>query len=159
MGSLIRQICASSEEAFEELEFFYSGSNRKGKPPVLPTSEDFVRLFKSLCTHFECIMVIVDGLDECADPEERSSILETLSNLTSYEGRNVKVVCTSRDEIDIRRNFYRFDSISIAARGNDLELYVAAAIETRMKNNSFRMKDPALKEIIINGIVSKANGM
>lgn len=160
LGSLIKQICATSDDAFDELEAFYSSYNTKGKEPSLPSDNDLEKLLKSLSRHFECVMIIVDGLDECAIPEQRSALLQTLSSLNAPEHGNIKVVFTSRDEIDIRRQFAHFESnISIAARSNDLELYVAANIENRIKNRSLRMKDPALKEIIINGIVSKANGM
>lgn len=71
----------------------------------------------------------------------------------------MKAIYTSRDEIDIRQNFSEFESISIAARGDDLELFVAAVIEDRICDRSLRLRDPMLKGIIINGIVSKANGM
>ena len=104
-------------------------------------------------------MIVIDGLDESSDPQERSSTLQLLSTLTAPEIGTIKIVFTSRDEIDIRRNFEAFEGMSIAARSNDLELYVAAVIELRIKDKSLRMRDPALKEIIINGIVTKANGM
>ncbi|KAG4441778.1 hypothetical protein IFR05_002769 [Cadophora sp. M221] len=159
LGSLIRQICASSEDAFEELESFYRECNEKSKHPVLPTCEQLGELLSRISRCFECVMIVIDGLDESSDPQERSYTLNLLSNLSTPENGAIKVVYTSRDEIDIRRNFESFEGMSIAARSNDLELYVAAVIELRIKNKSLRLRDPALKEIIINGIVSKANGM
>ncbi|KAK0118289.1 hypothetical protein ONS95_012585 [Cadophora gregata] len=159
LGSLIRQLCASSEDAFEELESFYRECNEKSKHPVLPTCEQLGELLSRISKCFECVMVVIDGLDESSDPQERSSTMHLLSTLNAPENGTIKIVYTSRDEIDIRRNFESFEGMSIAARSNDLELYVAAVIELRMKNKSLRMRDPALKEVIINGIISKANGM
>ncbi|KAH7391522.1 ankyrin repeat-containing domain protein [Cadophora sp. MPI-SDFR-AT-0126] len=159
LGSLIRQLCASSEDAFEELESFYRECNEKSKHPVLPTCEQLGELLSRISKCFECVMLVIDGLDESADPQERSSTLHLLSTLSAPENGTIKIVYTSRDEIDIRRSFEAFEGMSIAARSNDLELYVAAIIEMRIKNKSLRMRDPALKEIIINGVVSKANGM
>lgn len=104
-------------------------------------------------------MIVVDGLDEIADPEERGNVLELFSSLNTSDYGTIKCIYTSRDEIDIRERFEQFESISIAAKGNDLELYVAAVIETRIHNRTLRVKDPFLKETIINGIISKANGM
>ncbi|KUJ10376.1 ankyrin [Mollisia scopiformis] len=159
LGSLVRQVCACSSDAYLELEAFYSKCNEQGKQPTLPTCSEMEDLFKRLSQYFECLTVVIDGIDECSEHGDRLDILRTLSTLTSHEDGNIKVIYTSRNEIDIRRHFESFDSISIAARGNDLELYVAATIETRMQNKTLRMRDPALKEIIISTIVSKANGM
>jgi hypothetical protein len=104
-------------------------------------------------------MVIIDGLDECSVLDERCKTLEILSTLNSPEFGNFKTICASRDKADIRGNFSKFDKISIAARGNDLELYVSADIESRIQKKILRLKDPSLKETMIDGIVSKANGM
>jgi hypothetical protein len=159
LGSLIKQISASSDQAFEELDLFYKECNEKAKHPVLPTNEELGKLLKRISRCFECVMVIVDGLDECSLPDERVHMLQMLSALNAPEQGNIKTIYTSRDEVDIRSHFTEHNSISIAARGKDLELYVAAGIELRINNKSLRLKDPALREIIINGIVSKANGM
>jgi hypothetical protein len=158
LGSLIRQISASSDEAFEELETFYTQRNEKTKHPNLPNTEDLTDLFKRSSRCFECVMVIIDALHECSDPHERSAILQVLSTLNDGKG-NCKVIYTSRDEIDIRQHFCDYDSVSIAAPGNDLELYVAAVIEERVKNKTLQLRDPALRGIIIQGIISKANVM
>lgn len=159
LGSLIKQVGASSDEAFETLDGFYKDCNEKAKHPILPTAEELGKLLKRMSRNFECVMIIVDGLDESSLSDERGNMLQMLSRLNAPEHSNIKTIYTSRDEVDIRSHFADFDSISIAARGKDLELYVAASIELRINNKSLRLKDPALREIIINGIVSKANGM
>ena len=104
-------------------------------------------------------MVVVDGLDECLSTDQRSILLKILSALNAPQHGNIKTICTSRDLIDIREQLNGFDNICIAARSNDLELLVTAGIEQRIENKSLRLRDPALKETIINTIVSKANGM
>jgi hypothetical protein len=159
IGSLIRQLCATSDEAFRELEAYYEKYNPDPRDSISLTEDDLKALMGRVCRCFENVMIIVDGLDEIQDTEDRSNILEMLSCLNTPEYGTIKCIYTSRDEIDIRQQFEHYQSISIAARGNDLELYVAAGIETRMKSRKLRMNDPLLKETIINGIVSKANGM
>ena len=159
LGSLIRQICATSDEVFEELDLFYSDRNEKAKHPVLPTAEELDKLLRRLSTSFESVMIIVDGLDEISDSDELSKVLSTLSSLRSPADGSIKVIYTSRDEIDIKRHFSEFETISIAARGKDLELFVAAVVEGRIRNRLLRLRDPTLKGTIIDGIVSKANGM
>lgn len=133
--------------------------NEKFKHSVLPTNHELLKLLKSLSRHFECVMVIVDGLDECSLPEERGNILHSLAILNVPEHGTIKTIYTSRDDVDIKRHFSGYNSLAIAARGSDLELYVAAQIELRVKNRSLRLKNPGLKEVIIDRIVSKAQGM
>jgi hypothetical protein len=116
-------------------------------------------LLSAVSRRFESVVIVVNGLDEIAGPEERGIVLELLSSLNTSKYGIIKCIYTSRDEIDIREHFEQFESIFIAARKNDLELYVAAVIETRIHNSTLRMEDPSLKETIVNGIVTKANGM
>ena len=158
LGSLLNQICASSEQAFEELLKLYEKCNEPTHP-TLPTNDDLAKLLKRVSRYFDSVMVVVDGLDECLSSEERFKLLKILSILNEPEYGNVKTICTSRDLIDIREQLTKFDKISIAARGDDLELFVTAGIEQRIENKSLRLRDPLLKETIVNTIVAKANGM
>jgi len=104
-------------------------------------------------------MLIIDGLDECSLPDERNSILKFLSTISDAEHGHIKAMFASREEVDIKEQFSHFDKISIAAKGTDLELFVAAGIEMRIENKTLRLKDIALKGVIIQGIMSKAKGM
>lgn len=159
LGSMIKQLCAGSDDAYDELDAFYTKYHEKSNHLVPASSEDLGKLLKRLSRHFECVMIVVDGLDECALPEERNLMLELFSTLHAPDQGNIRAVYASRDEIDIREKFSRLEAISIEARGNDLELFVAAGIELRISNNSLRLNDTSLKEVIIDGIVSKARGM
>jgi hypothetical protein len=80
-----------------------------------------------------------------ACPRKKGALLKILSTFNAPERGNVKTICTSRDLIDIREQLAKFDRISIAARGNDLELYVTAGIEQRIESKSLRLRDPLLK--------------
>jgi len=159
IGSLIKQICTGSDEAFDELDTFFKKYNPKDGHPLTPSNEELGKLLMRLSRHFDCVMVIIDGLDECSLADERSATLQLLSKICAPEHGNIRAVFTSRDEIDIRSQLSECKNIPIAARGTDLELFVAAGIESRISNKTLRLKDLSLKETIIDGIVSKANGM
>lgn len=89
----------------------------------------------------------------------RGALLKVLSTLNVPEHGNIKAIYTSRDLIDIREQLAPFDMVSIAARSNDIEMYVTAGIEQRIESKDLRLRDISLKETIINTLVSKANGM
>jgi hypothetical protein len=86
-------------------------------------------------------------------------MLDFLSSLTQPEWENIKAIYTSRDELDIREALKDFVSISIAARSHDLELFGAAGIESRIKEKRLQLRDPTMKEFVINTIVAGASGM
>lgn len=162
VGSLIKQICVGSEKAFQELESLYARYHEKGKSSIPPSTGDLIMTLKCISRRLDCVMLIVDGLDECPLLEERRALLELFSTLHHPDQGNIKAIYASRDEIDIREQFTdlnQFQTISIAARGTDLELFVAAEIELRISNKSLRLKDSSLKEYIVERIVTKANGM
>lgn len=139
---------------------FYLARNEKGKNPVLPTEKELEVLFKGLSRFFSSVIVTIDGLDECSIPEERKRLLTFLSSLSSPEIGNFKTIYTSRNEIDIREQPSPCTgSISIAAGGHDLELFVAAGIASRISDKQLRLRDPTLKDNIITKIVEKVQGM
>ena len=160
LGSLVKQICVRSEDAFTELERLYSQREENGKLSSLPpTNKELGDLLKRISRYFDDVIVTTDGLNECRNPEDQNQILEYISSLNAPEHGTLKAIYTIRDEIDIREQLSDFKPISIAARGNDLELFVAAGIESRIKNKQLKLKDPTMKEIIIKNIITKANGM
>lgn len=73
--------------------------------------------------------IIIHGLDEITDPEECCKILKSLASLNTPADGSMKAIYTSRDGIDIRQFFSEFESIFIAARGDDLELFVAMLLK------------------------------
>lgn len=158
LGSLISQICAYSEGAFEDLQQVYTQFN-EATHPVLPTILELKKLLIRSTSHVDYVAIIIDGLDECLSTDERSNLLNFISSINTPQYGNNKIICTSRDLVDIREHLFDFDRISIAARSNDLELYVTAGIEQRLEAKSLRLRDKLLKEYIVNTIVSKANGM
>ena len=119
------------------------------------TPDDLKQLLKDMIRHYECFYVVVDALDECPD-SCRHLILQTLKGLLCC---NVKLILTSRELIDIKECLSEFKHIRISANVEDLELYVAAEIETRISNRRLFIKKAAVKEKIIDTLSHGADGM
>jgi hypothetical protein len=52
-----------------------------------------------------------------------------------------------------------FDQLSIAAESQDLRLYVPAQIEARTRLRKLRIRNPSVKDKIIEALVNEADGM
>lgn len=108
-----------------------------------------------MAAHLDETMIVVDGLDEIANG--RSDVTRLLSELSNCPG--IKMILSSRPEVDIKRHLLAFNHISIAARSGDLQLYVASEIERRISNGKLTLGDPRLKEQIMQTLVDRADGM
>lgn len=85
-------------------------------------AESFIELLHNIIELLHSTTIIIDGLDEIS--ANRFDALDLIKQI--YHGRaNTRVLFASRPERDIEQCLSEFDSISIAARSSDLELYVA----------------------------------
>jgi hypothetical protein len=119
------------------------------------TPDEFCELIRSLAMNLDESMIVVDGLDEIS--RDRSDVTKLLAELSTC--LSIKVIISSRPEIDIKRHLSSFTPISIAACSADLQLYVASEIEKRISNGSLTISDPMLKEEIMRTLVARAEGM
>ena len=158
LGSLARQLARQNGDAFEKLQKLY----RKHYPDNKMTSEyepeELRDLIVDMTSTFDSTLVLVDALDECGN--NTSLVVELLASLnTNGNMSDVRTLFLSRDEQNIRDWIDGYYEISIAATSSDLKLYVGAEIEIRTRRNQLRLKDPSLKEHIMERLVSGAEGM
>jgi hypothetical protein len=85
-------------------------------------------------------------------------VTDTLASLAS-EVAGVRILIFSRKEAEMERFLEDFVSMSVAAESQDLRLYVPAQIEARTRLRKLRIKDPDVKDQIIETLVNGADGM
>jgi hypothetical protein len=144
-----------NELCLQELEKFYTAHIGLDGLERRATPDELCELIRSLAVHLDESMIVVDGLDEISSG--RSDVTRLLAVLSSCV--SIKVILSSRPEIDIKRHLSSFTPISIAACSADLQLYVASEIEKRISNGSLTISDPILKEEIMRTLVERAEGM
>lgn len=105
---------------------------------------------------FSVTTVVVDGLDEISS--SRFDAVDFLRRL-GEDNPHVRTLYASRRETDIEQCLDGYEKVSIVARSSDLELYVASEIETRTRKKQLNIKDPDLKEQIMNRLINGAEGM
>lgn len=112
-------------------------------------------MLRKMIRQFNEMSIVVDGVDECHDA---ALIADSLSSLAS-ETPNVRILIFSRKEALLVPFFEEYVHMSIAAESQDLRLYVPAQIEARTRLRKLRIKDPNVKDEIIEKLVNGADGM
>ena len=157
LGSIAKQIARHDAQAFTVLEKYYQRISSNGDISRSTSAEDLRDVVIDMTTNLSNIFLVVDGLDECAS--DRSNIVELLTSLNRPSCNDVRVLFASRNEHDIRAVLSDFAQISIAAKSADLKTYFAAELQRRIDKGSLKLRNPSLKEHIMERIVNKADGM
>ncbi|KAF6222560.1 hypothetical protein HO133_000605 [Letharia lupina] len=157
LGSLAQQFAKQDEESFAKLRQFYETHNPEHQQHFAYDSDHLWGLVRKMTLVFDCAMIIVDGLDECGT--NAPLVVDALTALNDGEDTTIKTIFLSRDEIEIRERLENYTKVSIAARSNDLRLYVGAEIDLRTRKRRLRIKDQSLKEHILERLVEGAEGM
>jgi hypothetical protein len=106
---------------------------------------------------FDHVLVVVDALDECGN-----STVEVVRCLVEISAKisHMSLALLSRDELHIRCKLDGyFKSVEIAAKKDDIILYVTCEIEERIRGRRLHIDDPELKEEILEGLIDGAKGM
>jgi hypothetical protein len=158
LRSLIKQIGLRSEESFTILKDFWKArGGSKDNPELALSPAELKQLLRSMAMPINKLFLVIDALDECIDT--RSEVLDALKNLHISKEENIRVLYTSRNEIDIQQALTTFTEVKIEAQSVDLELYVASEIQARSQSGQLRIKDPLLKAEIMERLVNEAQGM
>lgn len=157
LGAIASQLSRQKDDAYNSLQKYYDQLHPAGRLEKSPDREELRDKITEMSKHFGQIIIIVDGLDECG--ESSDVVAETLSELAKYTS-NMSMALFSRHEVNIQEWLRDdFEHIEIAAKSNDVRLYVAAEMEKRIQNRRLRISNMDLKDEIMNKLVDGAKGM
>jgi len=124
-----------------------------------PTCTEYLDLLQSLAKEYSEVYVVIDALDECVD-EKGQIIWSDLLTQLGGSVPNLRLLYTSRDIDDsIGGILKRSTRIEIRATNADIEAYVQAQVESNNHLLQFCRQDSALRNKIVQAVVSKAEGM
>ncbi|KAL6695652.1 ankyrin repeat-containing domain protein [Trichoderma pleuroticola] len=99
LSSLIKQICCCRPEIPEAAQKLGEFKTKGGRPDT----ERLEEVLLSSVYGFSAVYVIIDGLDECAElGGHRKKLLKSLRSILTNAPDNLHILCTSRNEPDIR---------------------------------------------------------
>jgi hypothetical protein len=164
LSSVLVQLCHQSDSYCQILSSFYSEHANGSRHPG---DDELIRCLKDILAFpgQAPVYLIVDGLDECPNtpdmPSPREKILMLFEDLIESQPSNLRICVTSRLEIDIKFILepLAFRSVSLHDEGGqteDIENYIRSIVTTDSK---MRRWNPADKELVINVLIKKSDGM
>ncbi|KAI8724226.1 NACHT domain-containing protein [Fusarium sp. LHS14.1] len=159
LSSLCSQLARQDEMAFLILEEYYHELTSERQLQSGPSAKKLIKVLRKLCSLIDRVYIIVDGLDECGKrAEETVESLAALLPSNIDEGLNIALL--SRNEVPIREVLGdKFQNIEIEAHTEDIQLYVASELKQRIESKKMRLRDLALKDVIMARLVEGAKGM
>lgn len=150
LGSLARQLASKHRHAFADMLAFSKDGSLNNR---LQTDEGpLLELIWRMSCHWESVIAVVDGLDECR--ENSHHVSNTLAKLSQPDDGNIKTLLVSRVEEDIQRELMNFQEVEISANKEDVRLFVASEMSTR-----FSTMSNALKLEVLDFLIERSEGM
>ena len=164
LSSLLVQLCEQSDAYSTILSDFYvahrRGSQYASDDELLGCLKEMLKLPGQAAVY-----ITIDALDECPMttglPSPREEVLEVVEELVNSQIPNLRICVTSRPEADIVPVLepLAFRSVSLhceSGQVEDIAEYVRSVIHT---NREMRRWKAADKQLVIDELIKKANGM
>lgn len=160
LRTLLSQLSNQNIAVFQHVQNFYKDQFKDDRAANLaPPSLDLVRsnFGQFLQTSFHKVYIVIDAIDECHD---RECILKAITAIGDSVD-HIKIVVSSREDPLINEEFKEFPNLKIKAAdvAGDIESYVNATLNSRIASKKLKVKDPELKQQILETLVLKAEGM
>jgi len=110
------------------------------------------------------LVFVIDALDECGSTESRPGVLRALTDATAYAPW-LKVIITSRQEVDIQRFFdsptqlshLRYDLTADKETTSDLRIFAEYRFNRVASSRS--LQSPWPEPLLLDGVISRATGL
>ena len=147
---LLNQVLLQRPEALPVIEELYTQYSIQGNCPSIP---DASRTLKTILGLLDLKHIVIDGLDEIHEEEQRLSLLDELRKISA------PVLIFSRP-----LNLFEFPrfsaaSLSIEARTEDIAIFVESSISAHPRLSSFASDTPGFSQKVVDALQDKSKGM
>jgi Cdc6-like AAA superfamily ATPase len=131
-----------------------------GKGNQQPTSSQLLSTLHDMVLEFGHTYIVLDALDEC---EKRHDLFEVLEEMGRWKS-NIHLVCTSRDEKDIKDSIHPIEmaqnhiKLSAAVLKDDIRTCIRERLQTDRGLKRWR-GHPKVRTEIENSLTEKSDGM
>jgi hypothetical protein len=164
LTSLLSQLSAKSDSCYKILSELYSKHNAGSRKPVDDALKQCLIDMLQVPGH-PATYIIVDALDECPNTSDvvspRDQVLKFVEELVDLSLPNFRLCITSRREADIIPALEQMASHAVSlhdqnGQKEDIVFYIKSVVHSNQRVRKWRVED---KELVIDALVRKANGM
>jgi hypothetical protein len=130
------------------------------EPKRKPGREEQERILRASLAQYDAAFCHLDAIDECPETDgTRQRVLQGLEDILE-QSPNLRILVTSRDEIDIRQCTEQLDTASMSVATEVVNADIRKYINTQMiRNPKLSRLDPATKALVEETLLQKADGM
>ena len=153
LGSLLQQLTQRRSDISDNIRTLYNSHIRRNTRPSI---SEYSNLLQTEVRSLSKVFIVIDALDECNEIESRHALLRELRRLLP----TARLLVTSRPHImDIPEFFENFLLLEIRAHDDDIKAYIVERIAKHSRLKGCIQNDDALRDVIIETIVSNVKGM
>ncbi|KAF7980709.1 hypothetical protein HWV62_37173 [Athelia sp. TMB] len=154
--SLIIQFSAQCDGIPLALDELYAHECRNGLDQ--PSIASLERTLQLIVNSFDAAYIIVDALDEC--DEQRKLLQWIRSSMASKTSGQLHLLVISRPEPDIKSGLAPLNGLIVVSVANQRAAgEIRRYIEARLSEESRWVNDSGAREMIVEGLVGRADGM
>ncbi|KAF4458972.1 Ankyrin repeat, partial [Fusarium albosuccineum] len=158
LQTMASQLARQNHEAYMVLEAYYKEIQPNEGLSSDPSLWELNDIIHQMVACFEKVYMVIDGIDECG--ETAREVARALADIVEEQESTVSLTILRRDELPIREALQdAFVSIEIEAQKDDIRLYVATEMESRIQTGQLRLRNMALKDEILRALVNDNGGM
>ncbi|KAJ8070998.1 hypothetical protein OCU04_001349 [Sclerotinia nivalis] len=148
--SLVSQLAWTLDGNAIEPNIISMFNDAKPPDPTIPKPEDWSDALLKLCQRLSKVIIVVDALDECND---FSKLLTTLKKIQVKQLDGVKLVFSSRLNVDVDKVFFGSDGVILTVEDTSRDMSTYIENEVRAKEEDIECDDETAKRQIIDQIV------
>lgn len=127
-----------------------------------PDADELLKIIFLLLKHFDKVIFLLDGIDECGG-NDRMELLAAIQSIlnSSIHTTTVKFFIASRPDVDLKRAFkpYIILPISVDDTTADIVPFINGIVREKVKSKELVVRDSSLVKEIIEALVNGAQGM
>ncbi|KAL8965830.1 MAG: hypothetical protein Q9197_006303, partial [Variospora fuerteventurae] len=155
--TLLCQLARQRKSIFQRLQAFIQ-ERCKENPAAVPVHDELRSNFPNFLEGaFKKVILVVDAIDESTQRKCMIGDLKTFQKKCPY----VKVLVSSREELDIAQAFKSFPHVKINQSdvAEDIESFVKAEVAARIQEKELTIRRAELRQTICEQLVSRSEGM
>jgi hypothetical protein len=155
--TMIRQLLEQSLDLVGAAKKMFDDKSHGGERPFQRT--EYIPLLQSFIDHFEDVYVLCDALDEATESDRIASTLETLMLHSTRRDQRIKLLFTSRFDVNLEHRHDLITSTRIALAENmkpDIEQYVVTEVNVRIRQGALKLRDQDLRTTIQKHVATRA---